>query len=171
MSRNDKTLIEKQCGVEAWGSVPFYVVGQGTAATLAEIQTLHKCTLDIRGSSSGTSERLARFIVNDLQPASTPAPVTGKLLYLIGDKNRDDLPNILHENNIKLLSLQVYKTQGSPALEQNLSEAISEPSKSGLSVNDVSVINSIINREPKVVDRLFRAILSRICHARPPKIL
>lgn len=154
--------------IEAWGSVPFYVVGQGTAAALAEIQHAHKCTLDIRGGSSGTSEHLARFIVDDLRSTST-----GKLLYLTGDKNRDVLPTILHENGIELFSLQVYKTQGSPTFEQLLSDAISGPLKGKLSLifkccecNGISLI-----REQNMVDRLLCAVLSRIRYAYSPKIL
>ena len=47
---------------------------------------------DIRGGAeSGTSEKLAHFILQDLPPSNEPR----QLLYLTGDKNRDVLPSIL----------------------------------------------------------------------------
>ncbi|KAK0232124.1 tetrapyrrole biosynthesis, uroporphyrinogen III synthase [Armillaria nabsnona] len=69
---------------------------------------------DIRGESSGTAEWLANFIL-----AEQPRPAT-KLLYLIGDKNRDTLSNILGGAGVSLHSLKVYETQGSSTFSQYL---------------------------------------------------
>jgi uroporphyrinogen-III synthase len=75
----------------------------------------------IRGSSAtGTSERLAHFILEDLSAKESAK----KLLYLTGDKNRDVLPNILKSGNVELESLQVYETQGSSNFANDLDEAI-----------------------------------------------
>lgn len=108
-----------------WTQVPFYVVGEATATALSEIHSVAGQTLlaprDIRGAAeSGTSEKLARFILYDL-------PDTGyrKLLYLTGDKNRDTLPNILRDGGIELQSLQIYGTQGSSTFAADLARAVS----------------------------------------------
>lgn len=75
----------------------------------------------IRGSSeTGTSERLAHFILEDL-PAKESRR---KLLYLTGDKNRDVLPNILKGGDVELESLKVYETQGSSNFAEELDKAI-----------------------------------------------
>ncbi|KAI0632717.1 tetrapyrrole biosynthesis uroporphyrinogen III synthase [Trametes polyzona] len=109
-----------------WASVPFYVVGNGTASALSSIATAFPespyVPRDIRGGAeSGTAEKLARFIVSDL-------PNTGsrRLLYLTGDKNRDTLPKALGEAGIELESLQVYATQGSSKFEEDLKVALGE---------------------------------------------
>ncbi|KDQ52451.1 hypothetical protein JAAARDRAFT_61977 [Jaapia argillacea MUCL 33604] len=103
-----------------WTSVPFYVVGESTASSLLDIHKEYHTPLaptDVRGGAeSGTSERLAHFILEDL-------PTTGegrKLLYLTGDKNRDTLPKILMDGGVTLESLQVYGTRGSSTFEHDL---------------------------------------------------
>ncbi|KAJ7637681.1 tetrapyrrole biosynthesis, uroporphyrinogen III synthase [Mycena polygramma] len=106
-----------------WSSTPFYVVGKSTASSLKAIRDAHPYSRlvpnDIRGESSGTSEQLANFIVADLDslpPESRQKP----FLYLTGDKNRDTLPDILHNGNIELDPLQVYQTQGSSSFPDDL---------------------------------------------------
>ena len=75
---------------------------------------------DIRGGShTGTSERLAHFILGDL-----PEKEGKKLWYLTGNKNRDILPNILAEGSVNLQSLQVYGTRGSTTLGRDLEQVI-----------------------------------------------
>ena len=101
-------------------------MGEATATTLREIRgTTGDSPLapkDIRGGAeSGTSEKLARFILQDLPSSDTPR----KLLYLTGDKNRDVLPNILRDGGIELQSLQVYATQGSSHFASDLEKAVS----------------------------------------------
>jgi len=53
---------------DGWSSVPFYVVGPGTASALAEVHQTYGQTVNtpeiIRGQTSGTGERLAQFIRN-----------------------------------------------------------------------------------------------------------
>lgn len=105
--------------------MPFYVVGGSTASalrtTFASYENLGLAPPDIRGQGSGNAAALGPFILDDLK--ERPA----RLLYLTGDKNRDTLPSILEAGGISLLSLQVYKTQGSsifgPTLESRLEEA------------------------------------------------
>ncbi|KAF5375368.1 hypothetical protein D9615_007924 [Tricholomella constricta] len=109
-------------GKGSWSAVPFYVVGQGTAAALTEVHQTYGQTPytpeDIRGESSGTGERLAQFIRD--QPQGKPK----KLLYLTGDKNRDTVPTILGKAGIDLRALKVYETQGSHTFERDLEDAL-----------------------------------------------
>lgn len=103
-----------------WAKVPFYVVGDATARVLADIRetvgSYPYAPRDIRGAAdSGTSEKLARFILRDLRDAA------GKtLLYLTGDKNRDTLPSVLDGGGVRLDSLQVYATRGSGSFAGDL---------------------------------------------------
>ncbi|KAJ6494744.1 tetrapyrrole biosynthesis, uroporphyrinogen III synthase [Mycena vitilis] len=106
-----------------WSSTPFYVVGKSTASSLKAIRDAHPRSHlvpnDIRGESSGTSEQLADFIIADLD-SSPPESRQKPFLFLTGDKHRDTLPDILHNGNIKLDSLQVYQTQGSSSFPNDL---------------------------------------------------
>jgi len=118
-------LVNEQ-DLQDWSSLPFYVVGEATAAALGDIQHIpagrHLSPRDIRGGSvTGTSEKLAHFILSD-----TDRDVTTILLYLTGDKNRDTLPDILQDGGIELQSLQVYGTTGSPRFESELHNALQE---------------------------------------------
>lgn len=114
-----------------WAKVPFYVVGDATARVLADIRetvgSYPYAPRDIRGAAdSGTSEKLARFILRDLRDAA------GKtLLYLTGDKNRDTLPSVLDGGGVRLDSLQVYATRGSGSFAGDLRRVFeSVPSES-----------------------------------------
>lgn len=106
--------------------MPFYAVGEATAAALAVIAQDCDSPLspkDIRGGSeSGTGEQLAHFILRDLSDMSSR-----KLLHLAGDKTLDTLPHILLEaGSIELDRLQVYRTEPSPRLDAVLAHIIRE---------------------------------------------
>jgi len=109
-----------------WSSVPFYVVGKATASALNDISTTYGDSpfvpRDIRGGSeSGTSERLAHFILDDFTRQGNANPT---LLYLTGDKYRDNLHKILKEGGFELGVLQVYGTHGSSSFASDLERAI-----------------------------------------------
>ena len=131
-----------------WTHTPFYVVGNATAASLSEIREVAGHTLlapvDIRGAAeSGTSEKLAHFILEDL-PAARPT----KLLYLTGDKNRDTMPSILREGGVELQFLQAYATQGSSTFAADLRQALSRVARGGslftVQTNCFVVVTSLI---------------------------
>ncbi|KAJ7178585.1 tetrapyrrole biosynthesis uroporphyrinogen III synthase [Mycena crocata] len=113
-----------------WLSTPFYVVGRSTAFSLNAIRSAHPhspfAPTVIRGESTGTSEQLARFILTDLK--SSPGSKQKPLLYLTGDKNRDIMPDILHDGNFELSSLKVYQTQGSSRFSEDLKLALKSSS-------------------------------------------
>jgi uroporphyrinogen-III synthase len=88
--------------------------------------------IDIRGGSeSGTSERLAHFILQDLGRREALNP---KLLYLTGDKNRDILPNILEGGGVEVDCRQVYETQPCTDLAVKLQDVV-DASDAGESAN------------------------------------
>ncbi|KAF8269631.1 tetrapyrrole biosynthesis, uroporphyrinogen III synthase, partial [Lactarius quietus] len=93
-----------QAGAEIdWGKVRFYSVGPATTAQLARLPNPPQ---DVRGTESGTAERLAHYIVQD-------AKMGERLLYLTGDKNRDTLPRVIREGlgGVETLKeLRVYAT-------------------------------------------------------------
>ncbi|KAH9926598.1 tetrapyrrole biosynthesis uroporphyrinogen III synthase [Epithele typhae] len=114
--------------VAGWSEVPFYAVSATTSASLLGIRAAYPdsphAPRDVRrGAGAGTSEKLARFIVDDPTRRSD-SPKTQRLLYLTGDKHRDTLPDILEEAGIGLESLQVYATQGSQTFEADLRAAL-----------------------------------------------
>ncbi|EMD32831.1 hypothetical protein CERSUDRAFT_143432 [Gelatoporia subvermispora B] len=109
-----------------WSTVSFYVVGEATAKALSDIVEAFPSSpyapRDVRGAAeSGTSDRLANFILEDLKDTSG----SRQLLYLTGDKNRDTLPKILAGGGFTLESLQVYETQGSSTFAEDLRQALS----------------------------------------------
>ena len=115
------------------------------------------------GRETGTGEKLARFILEDLQERLSINRV--KLLYLTGDKNRDVLPNILRDGAIELQPLQVYKTQGASTLPQDLHNALStvpysETCPSKLLMATILTIHGF--RITPLVDRIFRSQRCRL---------
>ncbi|PSR78948.1 hypothetical protein PHLCEN_2v7252 [Hermanssonia centrifuga] len=109
-----------------WSQIPFYVVGAATATALADIRKVagssRLAPQNIRGGSeSGTSEKLAHFILQDFPSTNGPQ----RLLYLTGDKNRDTLPSFLNGGGIDLQSLKVYETQGSSTFASDLQTILS----------------------------------------------
>lgn len=106
-------------------------MGKSTHSSLKAIRETHpnshSAPTDIRGASSGTSEQLAKFIVSDL----ASSPLQKRLLYLTGDKNRDNFPDILQRENVQLSPLQVYQTQGSSSFPDDLKLALESPTHQG----------------------------------------
>ena len=114
-----------------WSTIPFYVVGEATEQALLSIRDIvgkypgyAPAQANIRGAAStGTSEKLARLIVDDLEGAPQE-DARRRLLYLTGDKNRDTLPRILEQGGARAEPLQVYETHGSATFGADLKEAI-----------------------------------------------
>jgi uroporphyrinogen-III synthase len=115
--------------LKAWTALPFYVVGSATARALRHSNNSNSddhtdeedealIPSDIRGAESGTGEALARFILSDLGKREA------RLLLLVGDKNTDTIPNILHEGGVQVETLQVYETHGAHGFGESLSRVI-----------------------------------------------
>lgn len=114
-----------------WSAIPFYVVGEATARALLAIRDIDgQCAAYIptaayvRGAgATGTSEKLAQYVVDDLTGVPRGDAHT-RLLYLTGDKNRDTLPRILEAAGVRAAPLQVYQTHGSETFAADLAEAL-----------------------------------------------
>jgi uroporphyrinogen-III synthase len=81
----------------AWEGRPAYAVGPKTADELREL------AFDVAGEDTGTAAALASRIAED-QPQEP-------LLFLSGNRRRDDLPDGLRAANIDFEELVVYETQ------------------------------------------------------------
>lgn len=83
-------------------SVTFYVVGEKTASALPN----GGLGLDVRGQQTGNANRLADLILSERDKDDLR-----KMLYLTGDKNRDNMRETLESAGTTLDILQVYATQ------------------------------------------------------------
>lgn len=93
-----------------WRDAPCYVVGPTTASMLQAIEGQHAPRVVCGAEQSGTSETLAGYITTRLAAAAPAHP----LLYLTGDKRRENLPDILSKASIPLEELVVYETAPLP---------------------------------------------------------
>lgn len=98
-------VVELRSSVERWREVEFYVVGKATAKAL---RSAPNAPTHITGAESGTGEALARFIV--ARKGERKGEETLPLLLLVGDKNKESIPDILSEGELSYRKLQVYKT-------------------------------------------------------------
>ncbi|KAH0834148.1 beta-glucan synthesis-associated protein-domain-containing protein [Lanmaoa asiatica] len=108
-----------------WRTVPFYVVGDATAAAASEIRTAFPSMAHLApgenrvcgGADAGTAERLAACILREGCQGQ-------RMLYLTGDKNRDTLPGMLSTGEVALETLEVYHTKGSSTFRDDLGAAL-----------------------------------------------
>lgn len=116
--------------LRTWSGLKFYVVGIATAEAVQhppdndrDFPATTPIPTDVRGAAqTGTAESLAQFILDDL---STEARGT-ELLVLIGDKNRDVLPNVLGEGGVRVQSMQVYETKGREGFGEDMKRIVQE---------------------------------------------
>ncbi|KZT54736.1 tetrapyrrole biosynthesis, uroporphyrinogen III synthase [Calocera cornea HHB12733] len=108
-----------------WDRIPFYAVGPKTAEQMRSMATAHDfepslCPSIVLGDeASGTGERLAHFLVEDVAKRGKPHP-SQSMLYLTGDKVSDKIRSILVQAGILVTSLQVYETRSSSTFESDL---------------------------------------------------
>lgn len=108
-----------------WRTIPFYVVGDATAAAASQIHTAFPTVVHLApaengvrgGAEAGTAERLAAFILEEGCEGR-------RMLYLTGDKNRETLPEMLTAGGVGLETLEVYGTTGSSTFRDNLGAAL-----------------------------------------------
>ncbi|KAH7103660.1 tetrapyrrole biosynthesis, uroporphyrinogen III synthase [Auriculariales sp. MPI-PUGE-AT-0066] len=108
-----------------WSQTPFYVLGDATGQSLRAISVSVSPNLApnkdlVLGSESGTSERLAHFIVERSQTHDHRLPI----LEFVGDKNKDVLRDILKEGSIISERLQLYETRESTTFSDDLDAAV-----------------------------------------------
>jgi len=108
-----------------WRTIPFYVVGDATAAAASQIHAafptmahLAPTENEVRGGAeAGTAERLGAFILGE-------GCERRRMLYLTGDKNRETLPGMLTAGGVGLETLEVYGTRGSSTFRADLGAAL-----------------------------------------------
>ena len=112
-----------------WRMVPFYVVGDATAAAASQIHTAFPAMVHLApgvvrgGAEAGTAERLAGFILGEGCEGR-------RMLYLTGDKNRETLPGMLSAGGVALETLAVYGTTGSSSFRDDLRAALARAGES-----------------------------------------
>ncbi|KZO97652.1 tetrapyrrole biosynthesis, uroporphyrinogen III synthase [Calocera viscosa TUFC12733] len=109
-----------------WDRISFYAVGPKTAQQMRSMAAehhldLHLCPKTVLGDeASGTGERLAHYIVDDLRKRENRQTPEPSLLYLTGDKVLPTTPNILRQAGISITSLKVYEARTSSTFESDL---------------------------------------------------
>lgn len=83
--------------IARWHAKPVFVVGSRTASDLREIG------FEPEGESSGSGDQLARYI--------TTRKFEDPLLFLCGNRRRDELPDLLSTEQIPFEELCVYETR------------------------------------------------------------
>ncbi|RHZ88461.1 hypothetical protein Glove_22g96 [Diversispora epigaea] len=98
-----------------WKNVPFFVIGKATSEAMKDLNFNN--ILGPESSKSGNSQLLAEYIIqfvnkNNKNNQESLIPIKNmSLLFLVGDKRRDELPSKLSQADIKLDELLVYETK------------------------------------------------------------
>ncbi|SCV73178.1 BQ2448_7103 [Microbotryum intermedium] len=118
----------------AWfDDVPFFVVGQGTADALQVHLPRPPPKKNVLGAdgSTGTGEKLANFIRGHFKgEPGGPQGHKWKMLYFVGDKNRDTIPRMLEleDKRFELDRFRLYETTAldGEELESEVSRILDE---------------------------------------------
>ncbi|CAO3675229.1 unnamed protein product [Umbelopsis ramanniana] len=106
---------------QAWIERPVFTVGPSTANLVRELG------LRPVGETSGCAQRLGQEIIQQLQDSRHQEPV--RLLFLVGDKRRDELPTMMKNASIVMEEVLVYETQLRKDLEDAIQETITTQSQ------------------------------------------
>ncbi|ORY72888.1 tetrapyrrole biosynthesis, uroporphyrinogen III synthase [Leucosporidium creatinivorum] len=136
-------------GGKGWQQLPFFVVGQPTAEALLGMEDCPTRRERVLGAESGTGDKLARYIRRHV--ASAEQEQEGEqeqkqkqkqkqkpLLYLVGDKNKETITEILladeggekgegegeGEGGIRTERVQVYETEVVDSFGEDLQRAL-----------------------------------------------
>lgn len=95
-----------------WQQLPFFVVGRATSDALLGLPNCPTTSEQVFGAESGTGERLAQFM-REWFGAERAGEKVKPLLYLVGDKNKETIQQILREGKggIETDRVQVYETE------------------------------------------------------------
>ncbi|CAM0143128.1 uroporphyrinogen-III synthase [Umbelopsis sp. WA50703] len=99
-----------------WTKKPTFTVGPSTA------NAVRKLGLIAAGENSGCAQQLGQLIISHYNNDPLVKP---KLLFLVGDKRRDELPNIMNSASIPMDEINVYQTQLRSDLDECLQRIIS----------------------------------------------
>jgi len=115
-------LGERKDVLEKWKKLPYFVVGKSTAKTVRETFNIDPLGAD----ESGNSESLADYIIKYFNPSQEKGSYNRQLelLFLVGDKRRDELPNKLSKSGISLKELLIYETKPNSLFSNELSKML-----------------------------------------------
>jgi uroporphyrinogen-III synthase len=113
---------EKKDVLDKWKKLPYFVVGKSTAKAIRELN------VNPFGDESGNSESLADYIIKYFNPSSQEANQL-ELLFLVGDKRKDDLPNKLVETGFILKELLIYETKPNSLFSYELDKLLNVEKK------------------------------------------
>jgi uroporphyrinogen-III synthase len=102
---------------QTWIERPVFTVGPSTANLVRELG------LRPVGETSGCAQKLGQEIIQQLQDSRYQKPV--RLLFLVGDKRRDELPAMMKNASIIMDEILVYETQLRKDLEDAIQDIIS----------------------------------------------
>ncbi|KAG9303468.1 hypothetical protein G9A89_013795 [Geosiphon pyriformis] len=122
---------------EAWKNIPFFTVGNVTAEAVTRNLGYKPLGAKESGTANALADHIVSFYENQLQKnlqgsndsnnrISVVNSTSGStisslsLLFLVGDKRRDTLPQKLVKSGINLRELLVYQTNGRPNFSQEL---------------------------------------------------
>jgi uroporphyrinogen-III synthase len=98
-----------------------YTVGPATALAIAKLEFSA-----IVGADTGNGTALANLIVQTFSREEEGSLVRLPLLFLVGDKRRDIIPQRLAENQIPLTELTVYETVVAASFETELDKVLAD---------------------------------------------
>ncbi|KAI9299320.1 tetrapyrrole biosynthesis, uroporphyrinogen III synthase [Cunninghamella echinulata] len=151
-----------------WQGIPLYIVGEKTA-TLLET-TLKDSLFFLKGSSKPTmivkdhAKSLSEALLNTTSITTTSMTGKGHLLYLAGDKRREELPTLLKKEGYELIEIQTYCTCQHRELAARLESVSSSAFSSSPKQDDWSVffspsgINYILTCQPSLFHTKIAAI-------------
>ncbi|GES77562.1 uroporphyrinogen-III synthase [Rhizophagus clarus] len=106
--------------LDKWKKLPYFVVGKSTAKAIRELD------VNPLGDESGNSESLANYIIKHFNSSSQEEGNSKQLelLFLVGDKRKDDLPNKLVESGFILQELLIYETKPNSLFSNELDKLL-----------------------------------------------
>ncbi|EXX51966.1 uncharacterized protein OCT59_029628 [Rhizophagus irregularis] len=116
---------EKKDVLDKWKKLPYFVVGKSTAKAIRELN------VNPFGDESGSSEILADYIIKYFSCSSQERENSQqlKLLFLVGDKRKDYLPNKLVESGFILKELLIYETRPNSLFPNELDKLLNYEKK------------------------------------------
>ncbi|KAJ1557932.1 hypothetical protein HK096_004523 [Nowakowskiella sp. JEL0078] len=113
---SEKGLIVLQQTLDYLKQKPSYVIGPASKKAILDLG------LNPVGSETGHSSLLAELIVSEYisNEFKFPSEIQSHILYLVGDKRRDLIPDQLRNNDILYKEILVYETKSSRVFESDL---------------------------------------------------
>lgn len=139
--------------------MPFYAVGPTTAENLRNVASKHEVPRSLSpsivrgGSETGSGEKLAHFIINDLTGHSDKSPPTLPLLYLTGDKTADTIPRLLDSVGLSVQPCQVYETRASTTFDSDFTALLDKATRKPSSPCTLPFSGTYIHARPSAADR------------------